>query len=471
MSFPEDLEKRVDSRSYTSRTSCTIYLLLPYAWWQLDDFFIGQARVAGLATHFKLNQLDSEELYTNTKFVLVAFAWLLLLWQVAGINIRKLALTITSLQVMLVLAQTLAPSTKFLLVIRSLLGIGGATFPGALLLSMPQLPSNNLTMAAAIFIAVSPAEVVLAGPLLSALVGSMRDMSVLSWQALFTIHGTIGLAVLITLWLKVPASIHAIPIAEFMTRNDSVEWKSKLKDFCDPKNFIFIAMFICCNLVAAQTPSYLAVHSRISFVSMPYFFFTVISDLGASHLVFNLLSIAPYLVSVIAILMIARMSDQKQVRGYFVAACSLLSVAGFSIMSLVAIFNWSLWWSFFAIFPACLGSYGAMTVILSWVLGNEQSIFQRGVLLTVLLGVAQLAAIFSPSGVKPWWRADDEPAHPRGLGVSAALMGSCAILALVLRSYLTWTNSSRVRQFYVPVKVGEALDDEADEQAVGECLI
>ncbi|CCD54902.1 predicted protein [Botrytis cinerea T4] len=68
MILPEDLEKSGSSSLYTSRPSSTIYFLLPYIWWQLDDFFIGQARTAGLSTHFKLAQIDSEELYTDTKF-------------------------------------------------------------------------------------------------------------------------------------------------------------------------------------------------------------------------------------------------------------------------------------------------------------------------------------------------------------------------------------------------------------------
>ncbi|PQE03790.1 hypothetical protein CJF30_00006483 [Rutstroemia sp. NJR-2017a BBW] len=49
-----------------------------------------------------------------------------------------------------------------------------------------------------------------------------------------------------------------------------------------------------------------------------------------------------------------------------------------------------------------------MTVILSGALGYERSRFKQGVLLTLLLGAAQLAVRACHSGVKPWWRAGGE---------------------------------------------------------------
>lgn len=378
-----------------------------------------------------------------------------------------MTLIVASLQTLLVLAQIWASSTEVLLIVRSMLGIGGAIFPGSLLLSISQFPRGKLATIVAIFVAVSPAEIVVAGPLLSALVSFMKDTSILSWQAIFAIDGILGIIVVAILWVKIPISIENSLSKKFINSLDSTSWKSKFKDFFDPKNILFVIMFICANLATAPAPCYLAVHHRISFVSMPYFFFTVISDLApSSHLIFNLLTIIPYLVSIITIFILARKCDEKQVRGSCVFVCGLLSAAGFAIMSLVAILDWNIWWSFFAIFPACVGSYGAMMMILSWALGSEQSAFGRGILFTILVGAAQLSVIFSPAGVKPWWRAKDEPAHPRGLGASAALMGFCAILALVLKSYLTWRNSNKERRLYVPVKVGDALDDEVEEEIV-----
>ncbi|KAB8305079.1 hypothetical protein EYC80_004380 [Monilinia laxa] len=468
----EDLEKSTSSSPQIYPPGSTIYLLLPYIWWQLDDFFIGQARTAGLATNFKLAQIDSEELYTDSKLVLFAFAWTLLIWQILNINIRKLALLTTSLQTFLVFAQVAAPSIEILLVVRSLLGIGGAVFPGALLLLISQLSGRELATTVAIFVAVSPAEIVVAGPLLSALVSFMKDLSILSWQAIFAIDGTIGLAVILMLWVKLPLAVVTTPSTKFLSPIDSTSWKWKFLSFFDPKNFIFVTMFICCNLATAAAPCYLAAHHRISFVSMPYFFFTVVSDLApSSHLIFNLLTIFPYLISIITTFIVARISYKRQIRGYFVATCGLVSAAGFAIMSLIAMYNWNLWFSFFAILLVCIGSYGAMAMILSWALGSERSGFRQGLLLSTLLGAAQLAVIFSPAGVKPWWRAEDEPAHPRGLGASAALMGLCALLALVLRTYLMWKNSDGEGHLYVPVEAEDAIDDMTEEKIVDRYVI
>ncbi|KAK6614531.1 hypothetical protein H4I96_00852 [Botrytis cinerea] len=262
----EDLEKSSSSSLYTSRRSSTIYFLLPYIWWQLDDFFIGQARTAGLSTHFKLAQIDSEELYTDTKFVLFAFAWLLLLWQISKYQYPQ------------------DDSHNH----ESSNSASVSTDRGFLYGSLTHYTLNardrsKLATTVAIFVAVSPAEIVVAGPLLSALVNFMKNTSILGWQAIFAIDGILGIIVVAILWVKIPVSIENSISTKFMNSLDSTSWKSKFKDFFEPKNVMFVMMFICVNLAIAPAPCYLAVHHRISFVSMPYFFFTVISDLAHHH--------------------------------------------------------------------------------------------------------------------------------------------------------------------------------------------
>jgi len=132
---------------------------------------------------------------------------------------------------------------------------------------------------------------------------------------------------------------------------------------------------------------------------------------------------------------------------------------GFSVMSAVAHFGWNEWWSYFAIYPACIGFYGAITITIVWAVGNESSDIDRGVIVTMLLGAGQLAAMFSPAGIKPWWRAVDEPQHPRGLGMCAAMMAAGLLIAFGLHCHLARMNCNKERYFYAPLVDGYPLNE------------
>ncbi|CAG8952937.1 hypothetical protein HYFRA_00007652 [Hymenoscyphus fraxineus] len=403
-----------------------LYLLLPYVWWQLDDFFIGQARTTGLSATFKLKQQESEEIYTNPKFVLIAFTWLILLFRSPNINVRTLLLLATSIQTLLVLCQTIVTNTECLLIVRSLLGIGGAVFPGVLLMGGE---SGGM---AALFVAVSPAEIAIAGPLLSGVVSLLKGFSVLSWQLLFVFHGILGLIVVLILWFKSPRSM-SVTNTSCMVQGHSgpknLNRRQRLPEILRLKSLVLIAMSICCSLSIAPTPSYLSNHHNLSFVSMPYFFFSIISDLNSTHLIFNLLTMAPYLLCLIVLFVMATTFSHHLTSAHFLIPSLLLSTFGFVFLSLSAVFDWPLIFLYLAIFPSLLGTYIAQTLILSLALSMKHP----DSLLTLLLSTSQLSTLFSPSGLKPWWRSEDEPAHARGLGACAALMGLSAILALVLR--------------------------------------
>ena len=302
--------------------------------------------------------------------------------------------------------------------------------------------------------------------------GLLKNRWGLKWRAIFAFDGMLGLLVALILWLRDFSSADEVSSSvRVQNLNYWAGWKRNLMGFVDPKNILSVAILICCNLAAAPTPCYLALHSHISFAYVPYFFFTVFADMGPSHLTFNVLMIAPYFVSICSIFIVARMSDKLQIRGYFVVVYMLVSALGFGIMSLVTHFEWNEWVSYFAIFPACIGCYGAVTITISWALGNEWAGCKRGLVLTILLGAAQLAALFSPAGVKPWWRAVDEPSHPRGLRVCAALMALGAILALALRTYLARRNYDTEKHSYAPVGDGDILADEVEDCAIKRYIV
>ena len=421
---------------------------------------MGQASIAGLISHFDLAQDESEEIYTNTKIVLFTFTWLLLSWQT--IEIRKLAIATTAVQSVLVMTQIFAPSTEILLIIRSLLGISGAVFPGALL-SILGSPNKYMGTVIATFIAISPFGKSVVGPLISVVANILKDASGLNWKVIIASQSILGLLVVVILWMILHnPNKDGVPSEEYRDQDDSVNWKRNLMIFFKLRNILATAIYICCNMAAASAPSYLALNSRTSFAYVPYFFFTVFADLGPSHLSFNLLLIGPYLLSIMAIFIIAKMSDKLQNRGHFAILSLLISALGFSVMSVVAHFRWNEWWSYFAIYPACVGCYCAMTITITWAMGNTQSQFNRGLVLTMLLGAGQLAAMFSPAGLKPWWRAADEPQHPRGLGMCAALMAAGSIIACGLLYHLAKACSDADSHAYAPLVAGYTIGEMED---------
>ena len=458
-------------------TPATLYVLLPYMWWEADDFcksvvchvneamakkvtVMGQASTTGLISNFDLVQDESEEIYTNTKIVLFAFTWLLLAWQT--IDLRKLVAGTTTIQALLVFAQILAPSTEILLIIRSLLGISGAIFPGALLSIFK--PSNKKgTFAVATFVAVSPIGKSIIGPLISAVASFLKDTTGLNWRAIFAFQSILGLLVTIIVWIGLPSSTGERLSENIKHLDRPVNWKRDLMAFFKLRNIYAVTIFICCNLAGASAPSYLAINSRTTFAYVPYFFFTVFADLGPSHLTFNILLIGPYLLSILGVFIIAKISDNLQNRGHLTIACMIVSAIGFGVMSLVASLGWNEWWSYFAIYPACIGCYCAMTITIAWALGNERSELHRGLVLMMLLGAGQLAAMLSPAGLKPWWRATDEPHHPRGLGMCAALMAAGSVIASGLLCHLAARNRNTEKHSYAPLVDGYMIGEMEDE--------
>lgn len=456
--------------------SSLLYVLLPYIWWQMDDYFFGYARVAGMTFHFSMSPLDSEEAYTDTKFVLLAFTWLLILWRT--VDIRKLLIVTTTAQTVLVLAQAFVPSTRFLLTVRSALGIGGAVFSGSLIL-MAEHSVNHVATGAAVFVAVPPLTISVLGGVLSAVVRTHKKETGLMWPAVLYIDGVLGLLVAFTLWLRLPSlpsrgwSSPASRASHNNHKDDNERgWKNEILGVFNLTTFLCIAIFTCASLAGAASPSYLSVHFHQTFAHMPYFLFSILADLSSSHVIFNSLVAAPYLASILSVFLTARMSDRLRVRGYFVGFHMLLSGLGFAYLALAAQLAWNQWWSFLAMFPACLGFVSAMAITIAWALDNTNSVYQRAFVLTMLLSTGQLVTLFSPAGIKPYWRAVDEPAHVRGLILSSALMISGSILALLLRTYLVkYSNGDNInntteKHLYQPVGLESLLSDtdEIDEQ-------
>jgi len=417
---------------------------------------IGEASTTGLTSHFELAQDESEEVYTNTKIVVFSFTWLLLAWKIT--NTRKLITITTAIQSLLIFAQIFAPSTEGLLLIRSLLGITGAIFPGAIL-SILESSNKNLGVAVAGFVAVSPFEKSTIGPLISVMANLIHNTSRMDWRAIFAFQGILGLCIAVIVWVGHGISERCSASENLKESSNSVDWKHYLMLLFKLKNIYAIAIFICCNLSVASAPSYLTTDSRTTFAYVPYFFFTIFADLGPSHLTFNILLICPYLLSILAIFMIANLSDRLHTRSYIAVTCMFISSLGFSVMSAVAHFGWNEWWSYFAIYPACIGFYGAITITIVWAVGNESSDIDRGVIVTMLLGAGQLAAMFSPAGIKPWWRAVDEPQHPRGLGMCAAMMAAGLLIAFGLHCHLARMNCNKERYFYAPLVDGYPLNE------------
>ncbi|KAH8820174.1 major facilitator superfamily domain-containing protein [Xylogone sp. PMI_703] len=422
----------------------------------------GYARTAGLASHLELSQGESEETYTDTKFVLLAFAWLLSIWHTA--NVRKLILITISIQSTLVLAQIFSPSAWFLLLVRSLLGIGGAVFPGALLL-LCRISPSDLTLAVAVFVAITPFQISVIGPLMAVVVNFLKDTLGLNWRGIFAIDGILGILIGLALWLRLPNVPDSILLhSRFREPNDERTWKRGIVRIFNMKNLLCVAIYVCPNLAAASAPSYLGLQSHTSFAYVPYYFFTVFADLSSSHIGFHILMMAPYLIALFSIFITVKASAKTKVRGYYASFYMFLSCLGFALMSIAASFGWSELWFYFAIFLTCIGCYCAITVIISWALGNVDSEYERALLLTELLVAGQLATIFSPAGIKPYWRAIDEPNHPRGLGLCAAIMAFGGFLALVLRAYLATRNRQAERHSYLPVGSITSLENEPEDQ-------
>ena len=177
--------------------------------------------------------------------------------------------------------------------------------------------------------------------------------------------------------------------------------------------------------------------------------------MGYTSLQSQALSAPPHLIAFLTVLLTAYLSDLTQTRSPFIIFHTLLASAGYALMAIAGALKASAHLRYAGVYPATMGFFSAITIIITWTLNNQHSSTGKGTGLAVLNYVGQLGPLV---GVN-LYPDRDEPFYVPGMSTCAAFMAAVAVLALILRVVLSRQNRKIASE--------GKLDDGADEGLVG----
>jgi MFS family permease len=189
---------------------------------------------------------------------------------------------------------------------------------------------------------------------------------------------------------------------------------------------------------------------------MPVFLPTIIKEMGYDTVSAQALSAPPYIVSFFTVLTVAYLSDRRQSRSPFIITMALLAAAGYTTSLAAGILGLPSWIRYLAIYPACMGFFTCVTLVITWTLNNQDSETKKGVGIAMLQFFGQCGPLLGTR----LYPAEDGPLYIKGMAVCAGFMVLVALLAFVLRIILARENARRLREAEMNA-IGEELESSA----------
>ena len=174
--------------------------------------------------------------------------------------------------------------------------------------------------------------------------------------------------------------------------------------------------------------------------------------MGYSALTSQALAVPPYLVAFVSVLLTSWLSDRWRQRSFFVCFHALLAAVGYSTIAVAGsqAENAGVGWRYVGVYPAAMGFFSAITIIITWTINNQESHSRKGT------GVAMLNIIgqFGPLMGTHLYPESDGPYYVKGMSICAIFMAAVGVLSLALR-YILATENRQLRNGY------DVVSDEA----------
>ena len=158
--------------------------------------------------------------------------------------------------------------------------------------------------------------------------------------------------------------------------------------------------------------------------------------MGYSALTSQALSTPPYLAAFLTVLLTAYFSDRYRTRSAFVIFHALLASFGYAMMAITGTVEASAKWRYIGVYPAAMGFFSVITIIITWTINNQDSDSKKGTGVAMLNYIGQLGPLV---GVH-LYPDSDQPYYVEGMTSCACFMVIVAILAYVLRRILRMKN-------------------------------
>jgi cyanate permease len=224
--------------------------------------------------------------------------------------------------------------------------------------------------------------------------------------------------------------------------------KDVISVFADPKAWITAVMFFLTNM---------------AYSSLPVFLPTILKDMGHSALESQALSAPPYLIAFGTVLATAHLSDRACSRTPFIVVHALASVVGYTTMALARPLAISPMVRYLAVYPAAIGFFNVVVLILSWSINNQPTEGRQGGGFALLQVIGQCGPLV---GTRLYPKRD-EPFFESGMWTCAGAMAGVAVLAVVLRVYLARLNRRLDSSNMVPDGDEEEEEEEETQGLVG----
>lgn len=265
------------------------------------------------------------------------------------------------------------------------------------------------------------------------------------WRLLFLVEGFPSVVVSVIAWNVIPDSPQTASyltkrerkVARLRLRNESSSSGSsepvragpasglKIKEvfavLIDPIAWITASMFFLTNM---------------AYSSLPVFLPKILLDMGHDSLSAQALSAPPYLIAFVLVLFTAHMSDRLQARTVPLVFHALLSAFGYAVLAFGASLRLAPWIRYFAVYPAAIGFFNVVTLIITWTINNQASESRQGGGFALMQLVGQCGPLVGTR----LYPEREGPYYTRGMQACAWAMLAVALLALTLRFYLQWKN-------------------------------
>jgi len=420
---------------------------------------IGNARIAGLETDLNLSSNEYQWVLTSFYIAYIAFEWMSLLWKIVPAHIYVFGIVLSwGLTASL---QSCVTSFAGLLCLRTLLGIGEAGFTGIPYYLSFFFKREELSLRTGFFIAAAPLATSFASSLAWLIIKLGEKGPIAPWRVLFLAEGFPSVIIAVVAWHVIPDGPGK---AKYLTKREKkvarlrlrkykdsssekigkggLKWNDVLHTLIDPKAYLTAFMFFCTNM---------------AFSSMPVFLPTIIREMGHSALAAQALSAPPYLLSFVVVIITAWLSDKLQNRSYFICFHSLLSACGYILLALSGPLGLGTWWRYAAIYPAAIGFFSVITIIITWTINNQESESKQGAGFAMLQIIGQCGPLVGTR----LYPDSDGPYYVKGMAFCGGAMILTAVLALCLRIFLAIENKKLDRELG-----GTGQADEAREGLV-----
>ncbi|KAG4025213.1 hypothetical protein MFRU_063g00030 [Monilinia fructicola] len=419
-----------------------VFVALLYMLSFLDRSNIGNAKIAGLERDLHLDSNKYEWVVTAFYIAYICFEWMSILWKVIPPHIY-ITVIVLSWGIIASL-QSIATSFAGLIVLRTLLGIGEAGFTGIPFYLSFFFKREELAFRTGIFLSAAPLATSFASSLAWGIVKLGQRSPIAPWRLLFLVEGFPSVVVAIFAWHHIPDSPNTAPylttrekkIARLRLRHEmtstptpknkpspGLKIKEVLLTFRDPKVYLTALMFFFSNM---------------SFSSMPIFLPTILTHMGHSPTTSQALSAPPYLLSFISVLLTSHLSDKHHTRAPFLIFHALLSSLGYLLLSLPPhLLPPSIRYA--SIYPACIGFFSVITILITWTLNNQPSPSRQGTGFAIMQIVGQCGPLFGTR----LYPASQAPYYRQGMSVCAVVMLIVALLGAGLRWWLKRENGRR----------------------------